>query len=314
MVYHETRKENGKIKNYLVHNTRQKERKWKKNSKFIGYGNLGKKEIEDKKREFRKELIVNKNYNLLTKEQVKKIENLRDIYEKNVSSMKKEELKQFKEAFYTELTYNTNAIEGNTLSLQETSLVVNEGIAPKGKSLREIYEAKNHSEAINFIETLANSKNRKYKKELTEDSILKVHSIILKNISDRFAGKYRKRAIRVAGSDFNFPSPEKVPQLVKNLFYWYNNNKNDYHPFELAVLVSSKLVSIHPFIDGNGRVSRLVMNFILDKYGYPWLNIYTKQREEYLKAIRKANDKDYENLFKFLIKTMEENLEEFNFI
>jgi len=305
MVYHEKRKVKGHIQNYLIHNER-KEGKWIKKSKFIGKGILSKKEILNMEKEFENKIILNKKYKFLDKRQVKRIEELRHIYNNKIKSFEKEEFKQFKQAFFTELTYNSNAIEGNSLSLQETSLVMNEGIAPEGKTLREIYEAKNHSKALKFLE--------EYKGSLTEDLVLKLHSIILKDISERFAGKYRASSVRVAGSDFKFPSPEKVPQLIKNLIYWYNKNKKNYHSFELSILVSMKLVSIHPFIDGNGRISRLIMNFLLNKKNYPWLNIYNRQREKYLKAVRLANDEKYSIIMPFSIKTLEQNLKDFEFI
>jgi len=305
MVYHEIRKVNNKIKNYLVYNRRENG-KYIKKSKFIGNGKLSKREILKKKKQFEKSLKINQKYEYLTKENVEKIESFKEVYNEKLNSLKKEELNQFKKSFFTELTYNSNAIEGNSLSLQETSLIINEGLAPRGKTLREINEAKNHAEAINFLED--------YKGDLDESLILKVHSIILKNISDRFSGKYRQSSIRIFGSDFKFPSSEKVPQLIKNLIWWYNKNKNKYHQFELAVIISIRLVSIHPFVDGNGRTSRLIMNFLLKKKNYPWLNIYDKQREIYLKAVRIANDEDYSLIFPFLIDSLEENLKDFEFI
>ena len=132
-----------------------------------------------------------------------------------------EEFEKFENSFFTELTYDSNAIEGNSLSLEETSLVVNENIVPEGKTLREIYEAKNHIKALEFL--------KEYKGDLNENLILKIHSIILNNVSERFAGKYRKSSVRIAGSTFKPAIPEKVPQLIGNLIYWYKKNKNKYH-------------------------------------------------------------------------------------
>ena len=305
MVYHEIRIVNGKRQNYLIYNKR-KNGKWVKKSKFIGTGNISKKKISQLKKKFEEELIINKKYEYLKREDVKKVEHLKKIYIEKINKLSKEEFEKFEDSFFTELTYNSNAIEGNSLSLEETSLVINEGIVPEGKSLREIYEAKNHAEALNFL--------KKYGGDLNEELILKLHSIILKNISERFAGKYRKSGVRIAGSDFKPPGPEKVPQLVKNLIYWYRKNKNKYHQFELATLVSMEFVTIHPFVDGNGRVSRLLMNFLLNKKHYPWINIYNKHRQKYLTAVRKANDEDYSLVFPFLIKTLENNLKGFGFV
>jgi Fic family protein len=304
MVYHEVRKEYGKIKNYLVYGMRN-DKKLIKKSKFIGYGNISKKQVENLKNEFIAELIRKKEYKYLSREQVRLIEELKNVYNKKISQLSKEEFEEFENSFFTELTYNSNAIEGSSLSLEETSLVINENLVPSGKTLREVYEAKNHIEAIKFIEN--------HKGDLNEKFVLELHSIVLKGISEKFAGKYRENPVRIFGSDVRFPDAEKVPQLMKNIFYWYKKNKKNYHPFELAVVMSMKFVTIHPFIDGNGRISRLLMNFVLKKKKYPWVNVYIKQRAEYLFAVRKANDEDYSLIIPFLVKTLRENLESFGF-
>jgi len=302
MVYHEIRKKNKKKLNYLVYNKREKG-KFKKISKFLGYGNISKNKIINLKKEFKIEAISKRKYPHLTKEQVIEIEELRQKYFDRTKSLSKEEFEQFEKSFFTELTYNSNAIEGNTLSLEQTDLILNEGIVPEGKNLREIYEVKNHKKAIDFI--------KNYKNDVNELFILKLHSIILKDTSEKFAGRYRENPVRIFGSNTKFPDSYLVPQLVKNLIHWYEKNKKNYHSFELAVIFSMKLVTIHPFVDGNGRISRLVMNYILKKNNYPWVNVYNKQRAEYLNAVRKANDEDYFMILNFLLKTLKENLESF---
>ena len=304
MVYHEVRDVNGKKQNYLVFNKREK-KKWIKKSKFIGTGILKKEEILKLREEFEKELKIEK-IKLIKKEQAEEIENLKQVYLDKITNLSGEEFENFEKAFFTELTYNSNAIEGNSLTLAETSLVINKNLTPKGKELREIYEAKNHAKALKFI--------KEHSGEINELFILKLHSIILENISEKFAGRYRENPVRVIGSDFKFPAPDKAPQLVKNLVYWYNQNKKEMHPFELAVLFSCKLVSIHPFVDGNGRVSRLIINAILHKGKYPWINVYMKQREDYLKAIRKANDENYTLILDYLIGALKENMKDFGFL
>lgn len=304
MVYHEIRKVKGKKQNYLVHNKREKG-KWIKKSKFIGYGDVSEKKIEKLKEKFELELKINEKHAYLNKEQIKKIEKLKRVYNKKIRELDKEEFKKFEESFFTELTYNSNAIEGSSLSLQDTSLVINEGLIPEGKSLREVYEAKNHAKALEIL--------KKYKGEVTEQFILNLHSIISESILEKFSGRYRESKIRIFGGDVKFPEANLVPQLMKNLIYWYNKNKRKYHPFEMAVIFSMKFVTIHPFVDGNGRVSRLIMNFLLEKKGYPWIDVYMKQRAKYLRAVRKANDKKYEDIIEFLIKTLEENLRSFGF-
>jgi len=303
MVYHEIRKVKDKKQNYIIHSQRAQGKIIKK-SKFIGYGDILMGDIEKEKKKFELQLASEKKSRYLTKKQSALIENIKQRYTTEMSNLKQEELTKFEKSFFTELTYESNAIEGNTLSLEETSLVANDGLAPEGATLREIYEVKNHSEAIDFI--------RNFNGDLSEDFILKLHSIILKNISKRFAGQYRQTNVKIFGSNVKLPSSHIVPQLVKNLIYWYKKNKSKYTHFELAILVSMKFVTIHPFIDGNGRVSRLVMNFLLNKKKYPWINIYNKKRLKYLEAVRFANNEDYSEIFPFVIKILQENMKDFN--
>lgn len=302
MVYHEIRKNK---QNYLVFNSRKNGR-WIKKSKFIGFGDLSKESVEKLKEEFEIEIKSKIYSENLSEEQIREIENLKKIFNNKIRLLSKEEFEAFENTFFTELTYDSNAIEGSSLSLEDTNLILNEGLVPNGKTLREVNEAKNHLDAINFI--------NRYKGDLKEEFILKLHSIILKNISEKFAGRYRENPVRIFKGDVSFPSYEKVPQLVKNLIYWYKLNKPKMHPFELAVIFSMKLVSIHPFVDGNGRISRLVMNFLLKKKNYPWINIYLKQRAEYLKAVRKANDEEYKTILEFCIRSLKDNLENFEII
>lgn len=304
-MYHEIRKERNKIKNYLIVNKRVKTR-WVKESKFIGYGKINAEQIPELKKEFELELKSAQKYAYLNTEQVLEIEKLRQAYFEKIGLLGTEETETFNTSFFTELTYNSNSIEGNSLSLEETSLVINEHLIPEGKTLREIYEAQNHLKAIQFL--------KKYSGNIDERMILKLHFIILYNISERFAGRYREGTVRIFGSNVTFPDSGKVPQRMKNLVYWYHQHKKKYHPFELAVIFSTKLVSIHPFVDGNGRVSRLIMNFILGKHKYPWINVYTKQRVQYLVVIRKVNEEEYAPAIEFMIKSLRENLQGYGFL
>ena len=305
MVYHEIREVNRQKQNYLVF-TKRKGDKMTKKSKFIGNGNFSKEKIEGLKKEFELEVLGAMASKNLSREQIIEIEKLKQIYNEKISSLSKEEFQIFANTFFTELTYDSNAIEGSSLSLEDTDLIVNESLVPEGKTLREVNEAKNHMKAIKFLES--------YKGDLTELFILKLHSIILRDISENFAGRYRENPVRIFKSNVSFPNATIVPQLVKNLVYWYKLNKSKMHPFELAIVFSMKLVSIHPFVDGNGRISRLIMNFLLKKKDYPWINIYMKQRSEYLKAVRQANNEQYKPILEFSIKSLKENLESFEMI
>ncbi len=191
--------------------------------------------------------------------------------------------KNIEEWFRIELTYTSNAIEGNTLTRQETALVVEKDIAVGGKSLKELLEAKNHAKAFDLIKRLS-----KQKKDLiSEKDILEIHSIILEGIDNSNSGYYRRVPVRIAGSKVVLPNPLKVPQLMKEFINFLKSSKN-LHPIELAAMAHYKLVTIHPFIDGNGRTARLLMNLILMKSGYAPAIIRKKDRLIYINSLEKA--------------------------
>ena len=167
-------------------------------------------------------------------------------------------------AFEIEYTYESNKIEGNTLTLQETALVIEKGLTIGGKSLNEHLEAINHAHAIDFIKDLANEKQT-----ITERDLLQIHKLILQSIDNQNAGKYRNVQVLISGAKHIPPQPFLVPKKMENLFIWYNENKTILHPIELSAEIHERLVTIHPFIDGNGRTSRLLMNLILLQNGFP---------------------------------------------
>lgn len=298
MVYHEIRERKGIKYNYLVHNERVND-KWKKYSKYIGKGIVSKQKVEEEIKKFKKELIEEAYYLFLTSKEVREIEDIKSKFNEYLLKAGKSGIESFREWFFTELTYNSNAIEGNTLSLRETSLIINEGITPKGASLREVNEAKNYKAALEFLE--------KYKGDLNEKLILNLNSIILKNIDDKNSGKYRTIQVFIRGTPFVPPKPQEVSRLMVELIKWYKTNKKKYHSVELASIASMRFVTIHPFIDGNGRVSRLIMNFILKKNNYPEVNLYVKERTDYLNAVKKANKEEYTEIILLAIHTLKHN-------
>jgi len=175
---------------------------------------------------------------------------------------------KIQEALAIEYTYESNRIEGNTLTLQETQLVIEKGLTISGKPLKEHLEAINHKEAIDFITDLV-----KEKEPLNERNLLQIHSIILKSIDKINAGRYRKVPVLISGSTHTPPQPYLVQKLMEDYFLFYEENKSSLHPVVLSAEMHERLVTIHPFIDGNGRTSRLVMNLILLQNGFPIANI-----------------------------------------
>ncbi len=183
-----------------------------------------------------------------------------------------------------EYTYDSNAIEGNTLTLNETRLVIEEGITIGKRPISEIQEAKNHPAAIEFIEELIYGSE-----DLSEETVLQLNGLILKDVEPD-AGKYRTRGVHVAGAVFSPPRSDEVPQLVKELLGWVGANLEEYSIIELGARFHHRFVQIHPFHDGNGRTARLLMNAILMRAGYPFLiNISYRDRVKYLAALKEAD-------------------------
>ena len=185
--------------------------------------------------------------------------------------------------FRVELTYTSNAIEGNTLTRSETALVVEKGLTVGGKSLVEHLEAINHVHALDWVKGWV----RRKPGSLTEKDILHTHGLILKGIDDENAGRYRTKAVWISGSSVVLPPPRGVPSLMKEFADWLRNTK-DIHPVDLAAEAHYRLVSIHPFIDGNGRTARLLMNMILLMTNYPPAIIRKRDRLAYMNSLEKS--------------------------
>ena len=194
----------------------------------------------------------------------------------------KETLKSLKESINLEWTYNSNGIEGNTLTLRETQVVL-EGITIGGKSIKEHLEAINHERAIIYLEDLV-----KDNKPITEWNIKSIHQLILKGIDDENAGRYRRENVTIKGAIHIPPDYAKIPELMEKLILNYET-WNKYHPIIQAALLHGELVKIHPFVDGNGRTSRLIMNLDLMNHGYNPVIVKKENRLEYYEALDKAH-------------------------
>lgn len=208
----------------------------------------------------------------------------------------KETLKSLKESINLEWTYNSNGIEGNTLTLRETQVVL-EGITVGGKSIKEHLEAINHEQAILFLDELV-----KDNEPITEWNIKNIHGLILKEIDNENAGKYRGENVTIKGATHIPPDYIKVPELMEKLILNYET-WNNYHPIIRAALLHGELVKIHPFVDGNGRTSRLLMNLDLMNSGYNPVIIKKEDRLKYYEALDKAHTtSDYTDFVKLVTK------------
>ena len=190
-----------------------------------------------------------------------------DVQKEQLSALRplpEEALKKIQDALDIEYTYESNRIEGNTLTLQETALVVNEGVTISGKSMREHLEAINHAEAISYIKDIA-----KQDIEISERTIKEIHALILHGIDRENAGRYRTVPVMISGSTHMPPQPYLIEKQMEDFILRFKQMEAEkVHPVLIAAYLHDELVRIHPFIDGNGRTSRLLMNLYLLRHGY----------------------------------------------
>lgn len=219
----------------------------------------------------------------------------------------REQLSRIKRIFDVDLTYNSNAIEGSTMTFNETKLVLNEGLTIGGKKLNEHLEVINHKYAIDFIEEL--SKN----KIITLRDIKDIHGLILRGIDDKYAGKFRDTLVGVRLSDGrirNFTEPLLLDDAMREFIVSLDNNHQ--HPIIMAAQAHYEFVNIHPFIDGNGRTARLLMNLILLQSGYPPAIIRIANRAEYILALETAqNDNQLDKFYQVICQAVDESIDSY---
>ncbi len=293
MTYTE-RKQRGDSTFYYRVRSYREDGKVKKKRKYLGK-DLKEKELERLEKEADRELNILQG--LLSDSEIEELESTRSIY----SSQPEETRTNRYEAFVSGFTHDSTAIEGNTLTLQETASILFERIAPPSKELREIYEIINHREAFDHILS--------YKENVSRELILELHALVMKEtLGDDLVsqiGRYRLVQVFIRGVEWMPPAPEDVPQDMKELLSWYTRNKQTLHPLVLASYFHIGFETIHPFVDGNGRVGRLLMNFILHRNGFPMVNIPNRRKLEYYRCLERAqNDGDLRPFVEFMLDLM----------
>ena len=227
----------------------------------------------------------------------------KNIFNKIDAKTKEEIFKNF----IIEFSFNSASIEGNTISLKEARNLLQEGITPKDKTLREIYDLQNTEKVFFQI------RNKLETKKLDHKLIIEIHDNLLENIDQRKG--YRTNEVRVVKSNFKASPVPYVKTDMDMLLRWYNQTRNKLHPFVLASVFHHKFEKIHPFMDGNGRTGRMILNLLLLKNNYPPMIIYKKYRKEYLDSMRKADNsnpegaekKDYSKLIQFNAEQIKES-------
>ncbi len=275
MTYTEVQEKNGKKYYYRVRSVR-KGYKVRKKRVFLG-SNLGKKELRNAERKADRKLgLLN---DLLTVEEISFLKRIKKAYRGESSRT----FKNRYEAFISHFTHDSTAIEGNTLTLQETASLLFEKITPS-KNLREINEVLNHKKAFDFL--------LEYEGNITKKFICELHRLVIEETIDESLkdqiGRYRLLQVYIRGVGWVPAPPNEVPKDMKNLLTWYTKNKRKLHPLVIAIYFHVGFELIHPFVDGNGRVGRLLMNFILHKNGYPMVNIPYIQRNRYYEVLNEA--------------------------
>ncbi|MBU1204254.1 MAG: Fic family protein [Nanoarchaeota archaeon] len=296
MSYTEVMERNGTKYYYRVLSVRNGK---KVNKKRIYLGkSLKKDELIKKEEEADRELIFLNN--LLTKEDIKLLNDIKQVFKREP----KDNFQNRYEAFCSLFTYDSTTIEGNTLTLQQTSQLLFENRVPATKSLRGINEVLNHKKAFDYV--------LDYKKDINKEFILKLHGLViegtLKKGLENQKGKYRNVQVYIRGVKWIPPKHNEVPKEMTSLLSWYSKNEKKLHPLVLATYFHSAFELIHPFVDGNGRVGRLLINFILHKNKYPMINIPNKIKHLYYSALEKAQVKgDLNSLTRLLFKILKES-------
>lgn len=212
-------------------------------------------------------------------------------------------VRRLQEQLMVEWIYHSNAIEGSTLTLRETQLILETGLTIGGKTLREHFEVINHREAIEYVEALAAGDE-----PINAFHVRQVHQLVLTRIDDANAGQYRSLPVRIAGARHQPPESWEIPALMTGWTDWLNNEAAALHPVERAALAHHRLVSIHPFIDGNGRTARLIMNLLLLREGYPPTIILRENRAQYYRVLAEADRQRESPIVNFVGRAVERSL------
>ncbi|MFH1587822.1 MAG: Fic family protein [Candidatus Diapherotrites archaeon] len=269
---------------YLVENIPVAAGKRKQLRKYIGTKKPSESKLQVLIGEFEKEVEKEKTklhgFHYLTSDEIKEIDEINKGFWKAYFAQNKTVQEQFDQNFVMTFVYNTNSIEGSTLTPKEVELLLSENISPN-KPLDDVLEAKAAQKTLEFI--------KKTKQEFNEELLSKIHEMYFKETKPGIAGKYKTHENYIRGSKFNTTPPTLVITDMKLYFKEYEKLKKQLHPLELAAWAHWKLARIHPFQDGNGRTARIIMNYILHKNNYAMIDIKTKEKQQYFNTLEKCH-------------------------
>jgi len=288
----------------------------RKISKYLGlYNDVKNKNIDKIKKEFENE-IVEKENDIIVKDilkrikkfeyplnhgEVKKIELMNLKYKKIMKNLPEESISDLNKRFIANYVYDSNALEGNTLTLKNVAEIVFENRISQGKDLREVYDAQNSYELFLFL--------KKTRKDIDHDFIIKIHSMLVRNIDKRIG--YRDEPIMLLGKMTKLADPENIFKEMDKLLKWYYSVEDNIYPLELAFKFHAKFEKIHPFCDGNGRVGRFLLNYILMRKGYFPIIIRKTSRNRYIKALEAADRSKWIVLMRFALDNYKKTFKNF---
>ncbi|MBS3123632.1 Fic family protein [Candidatus Woesearchaeota archaeon] len=284
-------------------------------SQYLGRKDeLSKKEIEEATKRFN-ETIIEKEAELITTYwskktkftfplsdlEIKKIETMNLKYKEIIRTLHPKSLDDLNKRFIANYVFESNALEGNSLTLKNVAEIVFENRLSTGKDLREVYDAQNSYNLFLYLQ--------KTRQELSPEFLIKIHSLLLKNIDDRTG--YRTVPIVLVGKNVELPDPKDVPKKMDELLLWYKENEEKIYPLELAIRFHALFEKIHPFCDGNGRTGRFLMNYILIRKGYFPIIIRKTSRDRYIKSLEAADNEHWNKLIRFALDKCKETFEHF---
>jgi len=304
MAYLERMERNDKTYYYVTKNFRIINKKWKKIRKYVGDKPPSKKQIKEAVEEIESEALKKgfmkpvSKYKYLSDDEVEKLQDLKEVFNEWYGKLSTVGQKKYEEDFIVRFTYNSNAIEGNRLSLRETNMILTEDIIPAGVTPNDYNEAINSKDCYEFI--------KEYKGEFNQKFLLKIHEIITNNTNCEIIGDYRDHDVRISGSEWIPPSYKIVKEEMRKVFQWYYSAKNKLLPVELGAILHNKLVQIHPFADGNGRTSRVVINWMLMKNKFPMFYIEVRDKIKYYGVVEEGDKGNDEAIVHYIAKVMME--------
>ena len=308
MVSVRYKKINGKKYLYAEHSFRLPNGKIKKISKLVK--KEGSENSKDTKDYFLKKQVESyQNYalklyktdSIFTREQIKKLELIKVEYQKLIKSFTKNQIKDILDRFTINFTYESNAIEGNSLTLKDVTLILGENVVPKNKDLREVYETRNTREAHELL--------FKNKIKINIKDIINIHSVLVKDTGVQSG--FKKLPNYLVMRDLKTTPPEKVEEEISSLISWYGNNKDKIHPIKLVSEFHARFERIHPFEDGNGRTGRILVNAILLENNFPPLIIRKTARIAYFSSLEAFDKGHKDKLERFLLDKIKNTFEKF---